>query len=860
MAVLRIAIAGVLVSPSVWAAPEFTKRPTATRTGDSVRIEFAVSETTDVAVFVEDAKGNVVRHLVAGLLGRNAPAPLEPDSLSQSIRWNGKTDRGERAEGGPFRVRVALGLSARPDRAVMSERLNFAGSKGGVFALAADGSGTLLVISGFGAHIPNWTGCQIRALGASGAYRRTVLPPPATTTENEWRRFGTDSVRVGGRVTPLITSLSGRRLFGERVDRKTGMAVAPGGAILFLTGARIAAVTGDGKPAWERYTGPPLLPEARRPQLGSHACLAVSSDGDFAYVTGLRDGDGRRGKPAFAAVYRVPLPERGPAKVFFGEALNPGAGEARLGVEPRGLAIDGNGHLLIADHANDRVVVVRERGGAFVTSFSVEKPHHVAVDPGTGAVYVTRIIDGGDVELVKYSSWKTPRPMLRRKLASDGNPDFPWSMALQRMPGRTPIVWMGSDGGRLLRITESNGAFAVQQISSNETGKAAFGDIQVDRFRDSPDIYVRAGSSRWLRYNERTGQVDRIALRLPVAAGTCIVPGPDGRIYAPAYPYHLFRFDRSGNPDPWPPGVKRYPDSVVNWRGIVDKPRGPAHATYLPVSMTFMTHTFGIDYHGRLFALDPGKPRTRPPKMLVEYDRLGRRAGPPIIWKVSDTALGPKFDAAGNIYIAEQIRPLEQVVPSEFEELLGPVKDGTRLTGPAKTTLGTAYGSILKFSPKRGGMIHWSGPDPFDGRPKLDPALKTVDALFFTGDARQGKFRTVKVTGAEWIRVGISHVALHACNCETTRFDVDPFGRVFYPDLCRFRVGVLDTNGNQLAHFGSYGNADDEGIRCAWLVGVGVTDKYAYLGDSLNRRLLRVRLAYAAESTCTVPEIDERRR
>jgi hypothetical protein len=81
---------------------------------------------------------------------------------------------------------------------------------------------------------------------------------------------------------------------------------------------------------------------------------------------------------------------------------------------------------------------------------------------------------------------------------------------------------------------------------------------------------------------------------------------------------------------------------------------------------------------------------------------------------------------------------------------------------------------------------------------------------------------------------------------------------VWVPDLGRFRVSVLDTNGNDLTHFGRYGNADapvkpgQKAIPFAWLIGVGVSDKYAYMGDSINRRLLRAKLVYAAEETCAV--------
>ena len=41
-------------------------------------------------------------------------------------------------------------------------------------------------------------------------------------------------------------------------------------------------------------------------------------------------------------------------------------------------------------------------------------------------------------------------------------------------------------------------------------------------------------------------------------------------------------------------------------------------------------------------------------------------------------------------------------------------------------------------------------------------------------------------------------------------------------------------------------------IALAWPIGVGVTDKYAYIGDTINRRLLRARLVYTTEVTCEI--------
>jgi hypothetical protein len=75
-------------------------------------------------------------------------------------------------------------------------------------------------------------------------------------------------------------------------------------------------------------------------------------------------------------------------------------------------------------------------------------------------------------------------------------------------------------------------------------------------------------------------------------------------------------------------------------------------------------------------------------------------------------------------------------------------------------------------------------------------------------------------------------------------------------------VGVLDTAGNLIAWFGAYGNQDSAGpgslvpvpaIPMAWPQSVAVDDSTAYIGDRLNRRVVRVRLRYAAEATCELP-------
>ncbi len=420
---------------------------------------------------------------------------------------------------------------------------------------------------------------------------------------------------------------------------------------------------------------------------------------------------------------------------------------------------------------------------------------------------------------------------------------------------------MGGDAGSLMRITEANGEFAAQKVNSTNYGRAAFVDLQVDRWREDKEIYTRTMQRDWVRFSESTGEIEPVMYQ-GIAKGLCILPSPDGNIYGTEWPAGLFKWSRRGEPIPWQnpePGAKDFN------RDYRPQPNG----TFVPVCMGFMMHAHGVrhDGHHFVFSRPPSNPY-RSAKALYEYDKTGKRIGGPIIWKGSDNILGPKFDQAGNMYVAEQVKPAGEFCPADFDEIVGEIDLDVKYSasqGKPRGAILSMYGSILKFSPK-GGMIehHPSGTDrgkqvaqPFTGKPDLDPSLKTVDASWHMGDAYQWT-RPAQVTGAEWMKLGISHIPLFYCNCENTRFDVDEFGRVWYPDLGRFRVCVLDTNGNQLTSFGQYGNADapvkigQQQIPLAWLIGVGVTDKYAYMGDSINRRLQRAELVYAAEASCPI--------
>ena len=837
------------------AAPEFTKKPTAKKGGAGAVIEFAVDRETDVAVFVENSAGKVVRHLVAGRLGKNAPAPLKP-GLSQSLVWDGEADWRKPAGSGPFKVRVALGLGAKFDRVVAEEKQNFGHN---IKGLAVGKGGELYVLSTIGASIPNWGSEQLVALDREGKYLRTIMPFPASIKKE--KLGGLATIELDGRLSPLVHKIANRNFYpGFCAGRKTGLGLTRDGVIVMASGGYwgaygifVNAVKTDGSIPWGGFQGPELT-KKRNPSL-SRASVCISGDGEWAYLSGYQKTP---------AVMRVALPGRNRIEVFFGDLEATGKDDSHLGGMPRGLALDGRGNLVVTDPANNRVLLVSEKTRKVTGRFEFESPDCVSVDPGTGSVYLTRAHKTGVTDLVRIRSAKDPTPIASMTFKPEADRRHHWVMALDA-GAKPPIVWMGGDAGTLQRVAETGGKFTSKRVDTRKFGRAAFVDLQVDRWREDNEVYTRTSQSRWVRFNEKTGKIEQANFHV-ISKGLCILPGPDGNVYGTEWPAGLFKWSRDGKPIAWKnpePGAKDFNR----------KYRARPHGTFVPVCMGFMMHAHGIrrDGHHFVFSRLPSGPY-RGFKALHEYDETGKRIRGPIIWKASDNILGPRFDQAGNIYVAEQVKPAGEFCPEEFRDLVGEVKLGVKYSKSKGTPRGAVlsmYGSVLKFSPKGGMIEHFPGGSPangkkgkkpnvpFVGEPRLDPALKTVEASWHKGDNYQWP-RPAKVTGALWMKLGISHIPLFYCNCETTRFDVDEFGRVWYPDLGRFRVCVLDTNGNGIAEFGRYGNADfptepgQEDYPLAWLIGVGVTDRYVYTGDSINKRLQRAKVVYATEETCAV--------
>ncbi|MCX7804559.1 MAG: hypothetical protein N3A38_05140, partial [Planctomycetota bacterium] len=762
--------------------------------------------------------------------------------------------------------------------------------------------GTLYAVTAAGAGVPNWSAQRLVAINRDGTFQRTLIPPPSNAAKEWIEAMGGVPVEIGGMTVPMVIHVNQRQHTAFRLRARHGqIAVTPAGGLLFIHPDEFIGMldtTGSKAPPPLAAPRPmPAMPSASfrtlDPYVPQKAYLAVSGDGRYACFGGIAKkatnyGDKQNMVPPCPAVFRVKLPERSPADVFFGDLEKTGNDEKHLGGPPAGIAADGKGNLLICDPANGRVVVVSEADGRYVGSFPAEGAELAAVNRETGEVYLLKPDrKDGRAELLKLKSWRDPGVVSSTVLTTPVWPKrgLEWQMAADTAAS-PPILWIVNDASPPMRIEDLGTKFGdPAKIGGRDLGDGGFVGLSVDHFREDAEVYWRVSGTgyriNFARYNERADRVETFTVgTCSTAAGSLVEAGPDGNLYVQGWPCHLYKCDRNGKPLKWDaPYVPRDEKEAKTW---------PPNAIYSRVIMVYMTHTLGIRGDGRLFIFDghptAGKDGTH---ALFEYLPSGEGGpGPgrhPIVWGASDSVIGPRFDQEGNIYVAEQVRPLDWLIPPEFAGITGPatIKSGWR-NGDPRAAVAQMYGSIVKFGPK-GGCFEIAFYRRRQDEPDPDPAWKTVETATWIGQIHD-HFSPSRVKGALWIHPGISQINLHYCNCENTRFDVDPYGRVWYPDLGRYRVGVLDANGNLIATFGGYGNAESRGsdspvmdpetgkirprrpgdppdlkspfaqpeIAFAWLIGVGATDRYVYMGDSLNRRMLRARVVYAAEATCDV--------
>jgi len=863
----------------------FAAKPVVQAGPGKTTITFTAAAPTDCAVYILNTEGKVVRHLAAGVLGNNAPAPFTKNSLKQSLTWDRRDDRGNPAGGGPFTIKVCLGLRPALDRfighnpsalgrGVPSER------SGSVRALATGPTGEVYVF-----HITAQlhggeatTLCTVYS--REGKYLRTILPYPANLPKD---KLG-DIKRVklpNGQTIPFIYQGDLRMLLPGAGNIAPHRAVVTRNGRVAFVGtqewlrvmlryakpgiAQVVMINSDGSipPGGPRGTLISELSTSKKPSGGyedrisrTAASLAASPDGKTLYATGFWEGSGRR-QPCnhTHVVYSFSWTDK-EAKPLIGEKYKPGSGKKLLNT-PMSVATDKKGNIYVADRDNNRIAVFKP-DGSYLGELKVERPDRVEVHPKTGAVYV---LGGPTINLLqKFASWKEqasavtttlPCSPPRRRRGEKGPIGTAPVMALDASADPA-VLWFtpaarGTSTYSLLRIEDNGKEFGKPVdfgpiFNSRGVSVGAAIDITMDRSRER--LYVgwrRVKNYVMSAWDGRTAK--RLNnIKFPIlrgGTGDISMVGLDGNYYVVngskgwTRPI-VSRFDPDFKPLPWPEDRNVY--------------AGNAHVHHRGVT---------ADHKGNVYVLRDmrikGEKRTPTEHSMANKLALFSPDGELLNPKLIDAEIrmlnSVRLDYAGNIYLAVGLRPGKEQVPEDFK--------GMDLGKKAKVHSNTTelnwyplmYGCIMKFGPKGGTIRSNIG----------------GDAMSYSMD------KTTEVKGARWKYFGASVVASwrmgppydmpDTCLCEVPWFDVDGFGRSFFADACRFRCGVLDTAGNLICTFGSYGNQDSAGpgsmvpvpdIPFYWPQAVAVSDEAAYVVDRMNRRVVRVKLTYQVEETCSI--------
>jgi len=863
------------------APPGFTAKPMTTKDGDKVKISFAVSAPTDVEVAIFDAEGKIARHLAAGVLGGQVPPPepLKP-GLAQELLWDGTDDAGKPAANGPFKVRVRAGLKGEFD----SFLLNNPDSSGPIHALAIGLKGAVYLFHHDGTSLPtHWGSKKLKIVTREGKHVRTVLPFPADIAADKIKPLGPFHDEQGNLV-PHIQHLRHLSFYpdpaGAFADHQSPVVDSRGRAYWLVLGPRLACLDADGSVPYETFLSNPLLPQLKALRMANQylysrdtPALALSSDEKSLYLAGLWSGEFDKDKEhkPIPCVFRIDLATRGPGEVFLGKLDAPGGKD--LLTAPRGLAVSA-GLIYVADHEANRIAVFKESDRSPAGEIKVEDPQSVGVDPASGAVYVCaytgkRVSHGKQTaDLIKFDGYQNGRELYRIALAKTGlNPNTGVHRIAVDASAKPVRVWVPDipySPCRLACLEDTGERFTDLGDPRDTKTPWAEGprDLSLDRRRG--ELYVKVSHQKWFRFEETTGRMlDPVDLTKVYKydlnsrdSGTQIVACPDGSLVSMSWSRGLIRLDRKGNPINWPGrNTERIP-----FGGL----------------MNFMERCLAVPNAEELFVILPNvyrlpeaeKEKAKAAGRMHCVDVIGIDGQPKrtVIWQCTHGAI-LRMDQRGNIYLAEPLKPVGRCYPEFFDGKLAPqTRALTCDEGKDIFWNSYMYGSIVKFPPSGGAIWYGKGrqlsPSAI-GQPPAEllarPAAKFQAHVIYTPNV------PVEVQGAEWVRFGFAPFAMHSgsdtCMCEGAGFDIDLWGRVFYPNLGQFRVEIVDANSNFVGALGKYGNQDSGGkdalvgkpeIPLAWPLTVAVSDTHVYVADTINRRVVKVRLGAAAEETCEV--------
>lgn len=829
---------------------KFAVPPSVVKNADAQTISFSVAAKTDVEVAILDKKGSVVRRLAAGVLGaeKSPPEPLKP-GLAQSLTWDGKDDFGKNAAGAPFKVRVRAGLGVKFGRLIGGEACVF----GTLTSMSADESGNLYLM-GHGAN-RNQDFRVLRVFDSEGRYLRELMPFPADLAPSAMKDVAAWSDE---RKTFVPRNSSSLNPEFYSLGHLTLVSASSKDGVILTDGTSLFTLDAKGGVPGASFVSQQLWPKngAIKNTGGGPVFLAASPDGKYIYLSGpfsAKTQYGHTYDPNFAPgrIYRMKLGATETLQPFATIAVsNPevGAFEVKGNVvggawmkvirnhqvaegPVHGVAIDAKGNVYVADREHQCVAVFDESGKE-AGKIEISHPHQIAIHPKTGEIYV---LSRNCLGYWQYSVTVTKFKDFSPNAAAVSKYEFPkQKTALPQMAlvaaERETSVYVAGVPGNLVRLSDKGTAFELKPTAFVAPADAldVFNRMEVDKTRD--DVYVSDGGNMFWRFDGNTGEGTLLKKDGKPFNATDVAAGYDGLLYfqtGQGFSGPLERYTRELDPAPYASGTHVLSKYIYGRYGIGNCEKGIGVG---PDGKVFSAWMFGgwVKYAVSAWDAD-GKPLNG---KYTDIDPSNTKGGAPaeltkaFIGPIPQCNGGVRVDLKGNIYVGMIVG--KQQVPKEFEK---------------NEAYRHCTGSVVKFGPDGGSVP--GKPDQMVGT-TVEGALNSYSGL-----------------------APFSHppLATTCCVCRVPRFDVDDFGRLALPNATANLVTIQDNSGNEIVTFGKYGNFDSQYVNpntkegreqkptiatteipLAWPNSVGITEKYVYVMDVYNRRIVRVDKTYAADA------------
>ena len=683
----------------------------------------------------------------------------------------------------------------------------------------------------------------LRQYDAHGEYLRTVFPMSAGKEVDAMQAWGIN-VRPDGSYAPKFNSLTDPSLtttiLDSRIDMARLLSKPEPGRLTFWrqelkpdfcdtwTIHRDGTIDPDASPPGLLIQQPPFKLDRIAPN--SHELHAIrgpvfieyTPDGKSFFVSGLyattsqygsiksitlddfwRDGQvwkvdsATRTAEVFYALDKSSIPtSRGDRATAYG------GGDSNYAAL-HGLAIADDGSLLVGDRLNQRIAVLNP-AGKLVRSIPLAHVDAIALNHKTGALYVTTRWGDyhrrGELRLLKFKDWRTSnQPDEDLLLCETGFPGWgnkrSYLAVCQTEQGSR--VWAGFTNIPVRVYGDGDEGLAlVKDFSRVPHAQQCLGFERLQVDQQTETVYILdAHDSMW---KVADWEQPRFA-KVPLETSSIGIDARNRFLFA--------RTLRDGSSSNSVGRIARFhldeDYSPANYPGT-DTNRVTEKMQYQWCFEGNADRGFAIAPNGNLAVA--GTPS----------DGLRVFAGsesqvPWAATKIADLPAnsgGVRFDLSGNLYVGyvEQ-KPVQPLPGFENEKYMAP----------------GFMGRIHKFAPT--GTLASGNLFP---KPPAGPV--------HTYDVPCGAYETICVT-------------------RSPRFAVDGYGRIYYPTNIAQRVSIMDNAGNEILHFGTYGNRDSmgglpgelvptAGIPMAFPNSVDATDNYVYVADMVNLRVLRLKKTF----------------